>query len=196
MEGERDLRETGKTALGLKEIAARLNGIGVQWAVFAGAAAATYGVSRLANDIDILVPGAQGEQVAKAFPEAQVQRRENGSVELLSLVGCDVLAGLQGSDLDREMTRRLKHKEISGIEVPIISVEDNIAFKTSWGRGAKEGKRDWDDVEEMIRGAGAIDWEYLRWRVQMLCPKKEVAERIERLEEYAARYGLQPRDCR
>jgi hypothetical protein len=173
--------QSDEKALDLDEVARRLDETGVQWAVFAGAAAAAYGVSRPINDIDILVPAVEGERMAKAFPEAEIERRANGAVWVLSLQGYDILAGLRQIDLDREMGERLRYREIEGVRVPMISVEDNIAIKAMRGHGAAQGKRDWEDVEEMLRAVGAVDWDYLCWRLEQLEPKERVAEVLKRL---------------
>lgn len=134
----------------LEEVAKRLNEASVRWAVFAGAAATAYGVDRPIKDIDILVPAVEGERAAKAFPEAEIERREDGTVWVLSLAGYDILAGLNQIDMDREMGERLCYREIERVRVPVISVEDNIVLKALRGYGAAEGKRDWEDVEEMV----------------------------------------------
>jgi hypothetical protein len=42
----------------LAEVARRLDGAGITWAVFAGAAATAYGATRPLTDVDILVPAA------------------------------------------------------------------------------------------------------------------------------------------
>lgn len=180
------MSELDQRALSLDEVARRLAETGVPWAVFAGAAAAAYGVSRPINDIDILVPATEEERVAKAFPEAEIERRANGAVWVLSLPGYDILAGLRQMDMDQEMGERLRYREIEGVRVPVIPVEDNIAIKAMRGHGAAEGKRDWEDVEEMLRAAGAVDWGYLLWRLEQLEPKERVAEVQKRLEMLGA----------
>lgn len=181
---------SSERALGLEEVAGRLNGLGVQWAVFAGAAATAYGVSRPITDVDILVPAVEGERVAKAFPEARVKRREDETVWVFQMAGYDILAGLNQGDLDSEMQERLIYREIEGVRVPVISVEDNIALKAMWGRGPAEGKHDWEDVEEMVKGVRTVDWEYLHWRLEQFQPPDQVARVLERLEEIRARYKL------
>ena len=52
-----------------EEIARRLDGARVTWAVFAGAAASVYGATCPLTDVDILVPAAEGDRVAALFPE-------------------------------------------------------------------------------------------------------------------------------
>ena len=184
------MNKSGKQTLELEEVARRLNGIGVQWAVFAGAAATAYGVDRPITDIDILVPAVEGERVARVFPGAKIRQREDGAVWVISLAGYDILAGLNQVDLDCEMSKRLKHIKVENVKVPVISVEDNIALKALRGRGASEGKRDWKDVEEMVRVVRSVDWEYLYWRLEQLESKEQVAKVLERLEEMKAKYVL------
>jgi hypothetical protein len=154
----------------LEEVARRLDAAGVRWAVFAGAAATAYGVRRPITDIDILVPAAEGERVAGLFPEAHVEREQDGKIWKLNWPGCDILAGLDTLDLDAEMAVRLGHGELEGVRVPLIPAEDNIVLKAVWGRGAEEGKHDWEDVAEMMACLPTLDWEYLRRRLECYAP--------------------------
>ena len=48
---------------GLGEIAAKLDGAGIQWALFAGAAASVYGAERAITDVDILVPHGEAQRL-------------------------------------------------------------------------------------------------------------------------------------
>jgi len=166
----------------LAEIARRLDEAGVIWAVFAGAAAAVYGSPRPVTDVDILVPAADGDRVAALFPEAQAQRREDGTVFGIKLPGFDILAGLTLMDLDSQMAARLTRHEIAGVVVPVIPPEDNILLKALWGRGPEVGKHDWEDVEAMLAHLPALDWEYLRWRASTCGPQEQVQQLLERLE--------------
>jgi hypothetical protein len=50
--------------LTLKAVARRLDRVGIEWAVFAGAAATVYGATRPVTDVDILLPVAEQEIVA------------------------------------------------------------------------------------------------------------------------------------
>jgi len=153
-----------RTNLTLAEIARRLDYAGITWAVFAGAAAAAYGATRPLTDVDILVPAAEGDRLAALFPEAQVDRREDGSARGIQLPGFDILAGLTAMDLDTHMAARLQYHEVAGVTVPVIPPEDNILLKAIMGRGPEVGKHDWDDVQAMLAHFPSIDWEYLRWR--------------------------------
>ena len=125
----------------LEEVARRLYGTGIPWAVFAGAAAAVYGATRPITDVDLLVPAARGEQVASLFPEAQVQPLGECCLEIL-LPNLDILAGLGWMDLDAEIVARLTHHQVAGVRVPVIPPEDNILLKARMGRGPEVGKHD------------------------------------------------------
>jgi len=171
-----------RTTLSLDEIARRLDGAGVAWAVFAGAAAAAYGATRPLTDVDILVPSVEGDRVADLFPEARVKRCEDGSVEEIGLPGFDILAGLRAMDLDAHMAARLTRYEIAGVIVPVIPPEDNILIKAMLGRGPEVGKHDWEDIEAMMAHLPALDWAYLRWRADACQPRQCVRQALKRLE--------------
>lgn len=175
--------------LAFEEVAQRLDGAGVQWAVFAGVAATVYGATRPLTDIDVLVPASDGARVQALFPEAKVKHRGEGTLGL-ELPGIDILAGLAQVDLDERMATRVTRHEVAGITVPVIPPEDNILLKAMWGRGEAEGKHDWEDVEAMMACLVELDWEYLRWRAEQLVPRervKQVLERLARLRDQTAK---------
>jgi hypothetical protein len=171
--------------LPLSEVARRLDEAGVLWAVFAGAAASVYGVKRPITDIDVLVPAAAGDQVARLFPEAQIERRENGAVWTLHLLGCDIVAGLSLIELDPQMIARLRRHDLAGVSVPVIPPEDNIVLKAVAGRGPEQGKHDWEDVAEMMAALPELDWTYLHWRLDRSGPEEEMRKVRQRLEGLA-----------
>ena len=170
------------TNLSLEKVAQRLDGAKITWAVFAGAAAAAYGVTRPLTDTDILVPVALATQTAALFPQAQVKRREDGSVEWIKLPGFDIMPGLTNLNLDAEMAARLTQHRLSGVTVPIIPPEDNILLKALLGRGPEVGKHDWEDVEGMMAHLPSLDWDYLRWRADTSIPRERRGHVMERLE--------------
>jgi hypothetical protein len=180
-----------RVAISLQEVARRLDGAGIAWAVFAGAAASVYGAARPLTDVDILVPAAEGTRVASLFPEGRAEREENGAVWRIALTGFDLLAGLAQHgdeldytlDLDAPMRARLQRHSIAGIRVPVIPPEDNILLKALWGRGPEVGKHDWEDVSAMLAHLPALDWEYLRWRASTFGPRERVQRALERLEQ-------------
>ena len=131
--------DESKGLAGLGEIAAKLDGAGMQWAVFAGAAASVYGADRVVTDVDILVPAAEGDRLMALFPDAELVSSQPGLLHL-AMPGIDLLAGLGEVDLDSRMAARVTRHEIGGILVPVIPPEDNILLKATWGRGARGGK--------------------------------------------------------
>jgi hypothetical protein len=179
-----------QTTLSLQEVARRLNYAGVPWAVFAGAAASVYGATRPLTDVDILIPAAYGGRAAALFPEGQAKRRDGGAVYIVQLPGVDLVAGLtwrEGAstyamDLDEQMAARLQHHEIAGVVVPVVPPEDNILLKALFGRGPEVGKHDWEDVQAMLAHLPALDWKYLRWRVDACGSGPRMGQAQERLE--------------
>jgi hypothetical protein len=166
--------------LALAEVARRLDEAGIEWAVFAGAAARAYGATRRLTDVDILVPAAERERVEVLFPEAKFVKHADGARGFLP--GIDILPGLPLLDLDKKMARRLRHYEVAGVTVPVIPPEDNILLKAMWGRGADVGKYDWEDVEAMMASLEGLDWPYLRWRAERLSPRSQVQQAVQQLE--------------
>ena len=171
--------------LSLGMVARRLDESGVPWAVFAGAAASVYGVVRPITDVDILVPADAGDQVARLFPEAQVERRHGGAVWALQMPGYDIVAGLGILEFDLQMIERLTRHEIAGVSVPVIPPEDNIVLKAVAGRGPEQGKHDWEDVAEMMAALPGLDWDYLKWRLDRSGPEEQVRRVWRRLEGMA-----------
>jgi hypothetical protein len=167
--------------LSLAEIARRLDCAGVTWAVFAGAAASVYGATRPLTDVDILVPAADADRITALVPEAEVLRRDDGSVRGVQLPGIDILVGLSLMDLDAKMAERLTRHTIAGVRVPVIPPEDNILLKAISGRGPEVGKHDWEEVEAMMDHLPALDWEYLRWRAGACARPQQAQQALQRL---------------
>jgi hypothetical protein len=173
----------------LETIARRLNRAGIPWAVFAGAAAAAYGATRPLTDVDILIPAGAGARAATLFPEAEVHRGADGIVRGLKLPGVDLVAGLRWEegegtyvvDLDAEMRARRTEHPIAGVPAPVIPAEDNVLLKALWGRGAEQGKHDWEDVHAMLAHRPALDWTYVRWRARRCGPPARTLPLVEKL---------------
>lgn len=178
-----DLEEGGpvrRSAMTVAEVADRLDRMGVTWAVFAGAAASVYGVMRPITDVDILVAAGDGERVAAGFPEGELRRYEDGSLGV-ALPGLDIVALRGRVELDGEMSRRTRRHNIAGVEVPVVGPEDNMLLKGLMGRGAEQGKHDWQDVRGMVEYLPAVDWEYLEWRVEKKGPTHETQAVLQRM---------------
>jgi hypothetical protein len=106
----------------------------------------------------------------------------------------DILAGLSlhaadlsyEIDLDDEMAARRTYREIAAVTVPVMPPEDNILLKAIWRRGPEQGKHDWQDVQAMLAHLPALDWGYLRWRLDTCCSGPCLAQVLELLEDEAS----------
>ena len=165
----------------LGKLAEKLDQAGIPWALFAGAASSVYGAGRAVTDLDILVPHDQAERLRELLPGVERVYSEPGLTHL-ALPGVDLLAGMGAVDLDAPMATRITRHEIGGVRVPVIPREDNILLKAMWGRGAEQGKHDWEDVEAMMASAPSLDWDYLRWRAGTLDQRERVEGLLARLE--------------
>ncbi len=157
----------------LSTVKDRLVKADVPWLIFAGAAAYCYGSKREITDFDILVKSADLEKVTS---------------DLKSIEGVDVVADLEIRTnqgichffMDDEMIERTRWKQLFGITVPVIPVEDNILFKAILQRGEAQGKRDIEDIQQMVANE-KLDLEYLESRIQGYRAEKRVRPLLKRL---------------
>ena len=146
----------------------RLDKAGVRWAVFAGAAAHCYGSKIDVTDVDILVANADLDKARAALKGVDLE-------------GFDVAAGSDISTpqgvccffLDDEAMKRVQRKQLFGVTVPVLSVEDNIIFKAILQRGEKEGKHDIEHIKDMVTHE-KVNLEYLRKRIGRCNAEKRV----------------------
>jgi hypothetical protein len=187
--------DESQSGLSLDQVARRLDASGMPWAVFAGAAALVYGAARSLTDVDILVPAAEANRLVDLFPEGDLHFAQAG-ILVWTLPGFDLLAGLGFVDLDAEMAARLTRHNLAGVDVSVISPEDNILLKAFMGRGPEEGKHDWEDIEAMMSHLATLDWEYLRWRASVHRDPQRVQQILGRLEELWGMLGRSSRQER
>lgn len=172
--------------LSLNFVAYTLNHADVKWVVFAGSAAIIYGANRPITDIDILISCADGARAAALFPGCKVCHGRDGRIEAIKLPEFDLIAGLSNGyrlDVDNEMLIRVRRAKINGVNVPVISPEDNILIKASWGRGPEVGKYDWQDVKAMLRSNRKLDWDYLCGRASAGLDPDRADEILTQLEQ-------------
>jgi len=158
---------------GLSVVKDRLTAAGIQWVIFAGAAAFCYGSKRKVTDIDILV---------------RTDDLEKAKSILNDIGGFDVGAGSEIATsegtcrffLDPEMIERKQWRQLFGVVVPVISVEDNIIFKAIVQRGEAEGKHDIEDIHDMAANT-KIDLDYLERRIKECCAEKRVKPLLKKL---------------
>ena len=157
-----------------QKVVHKLNGSNVLWGIFAGAAVKIYGGTRPITDIDILTPTDAGKHIATALPDAIRYFDEDGRISGLELPDIEIIAGLTRSLtflLDEEMIARLHRGTLLGVDVPALSVEDNLAFKVILGRGPEVGKHDWEDIDALL-SRYAPDWDYLYLRLERSVPAR------------------------
>jgi predicted nucleotidyltransferase len=152
----------------LSAVKARLEKAGIEWAVFAGAASFCYGSQRIITDVDILLRSEDLERARAVLEDLDLARFD---------VGCGAdMETEQGTCpfyLDDNMIGRRQWRELFGVKVPVISVEDNIVLKAILQRGQSEGKYDLEDIRDMLTNQ-RIDLDYLKTRIQISQSEKRV----------------------
>lgn len=152
----------------LSVVKARLDDAGVCWAIFAGAAAHCYGSTIEVTDIDVLVASDDFEKAKTALKGVSLEGFDFGAGGTIPTP-----QGVCSFFLDEEATKRIQCKQFLGVDVPVISVEDNILFKAILQRGAEESKHDVEHIRDMVKHE-RIDIEYLRKRIRQCNAEKRV----------------------
>jgi hypothetical protein len=152
----------------LSVVKARLDKASVRWAIFAGAAANCYGSTMEVTDIDILVANDDLEKAKAALKDIDIKGFDFGAGGTIPTP-----QGVCSFFLDEEATKRIQWKEFLSVNVPVISVEDNIIFKAILQRGEEEGKHDIEHIRDMVKHE-KIDIKYLRKRIRQCNAEKRV----------------------
>lgn len=148
----------------LKIIAEKLKGI--PWAIFSGTAIEIYSKGkRKGNDIDIIVPGDEIDEVAKRFNIKPVlETRGGGGVKLVNdyhigtiidgvevefvgktekiIIDGEVYKSTQ--DLRRRLFTKVKKKKYLGVNVFVVPVEEILTQKMIFDRSGK-----WQDKKDV-----------------------------------------------
>jgi len=133
---------------------------GIRWGVFAGAAAYCYGSRREVTDIDILVR-------VEDLHEAKIALK-NINIDCIDVVANLEIQTNHGNFrffMDDEMVERIRWKQLFGVSIPVIPVEDNIIFKAIAQREEDQRKHDLEDLRCMIENE-EIDLKYLEKRIR------------------------------
>lgn len=152
----------------------------VSWAIYAGAAAFAYGCDRAIRDVDIIVPK-KDETIVRSvlrsdFEEQSVKYRaceiqaytmKIDKIEIAIDPRVTVGGGSYIFSFDCLMNRRKRHVRMFKLKAPVISVEDNIAFKCLLQRGVEDDKDDLEDARDMLF-RNRIDFGYLKYRVKAI----------------------------
>jgi len=159
--------------LRLRVVKRRLEKLGVQWAVFAGAAAHCYGSRRRVSDIDVLVTADDLERTSAAVRDVE-------GVDVVGDLEMETSQGKCHFFMDGEMIGRIRRKRLLGLIVPVVPVEDNIIFKAILQRKEDQGKHDLEDISDML-AAEKVDLEYLERRIGKYEAEKRVKPLLRRL---------------
>ena len=76
--------------------------------------------------------------------------------------------------MDAEIISRMMDCKLLGVQLSVLSVEDNIALKAGLSRGPEVGKHDCEDIAAMMAHNASLDWNYLHRRLERCVPKKAV----------------------
>lgn len=149
-----------------------LDAAGLQWGVFAGAAAHLYGNRRPINDIDILVaPGMLG-QVASLLQQGQKAVQFDGGrilwrgIKLFDDLTVRQEGRIHPFSLDTAMASHTQRKPLLGSKVLLLAPEDVMVHKLLLFRGSNEGKHDEADVANIVKRQ-TLDTEYLKERIAL-----------------------------
>jgi hypothetical protein len=148
---------------------------GVEWVIFAGAAASCYGSNREVTDIDILV---RCDDLAKA--RTALKDIDHGGFDIGCGAEIRTPQGVCLFFLDDKMIERASWRQLFGVEVPVMSVEDNIILKAILQRGQDRGKHDIEDTRSMIAHE-KIDIQYLEERIKRCQAEKRVKQLLKPL---------------
>jgi len=148
---------------------------GIKWVIFAGVAAYCYGSNREITDVDILVKCKDLTKVRIALEGIDTEE-----FDIVCSAEIKIDDEIYPFFLDNEMVKRINWKQLFGIKVPIISVEDNIVLKAILQRGEEQGKYDMEDIRSMLAHE-KIDIKYLRKRIQKCKAERRVEPVIQAL---------------
>jgi len=173
-------------------ISARLAGAKIRHAVSGAVAMAVHGVVRATKDLDILVVAPQ-VRLPEAFAivrdhgfrgeDAELLRglRERGFAELTSgPVRVEILAPVL--PYHRTLPDRAVPVEISGTQVPFVSLEDLVVLKMLWRR-----QKDVPDIHSLLAAARDFDARYVQSTLESILPDDD--PRHAELADWIRRYA-------
>lgn len=152
---------------------ASLDYVGIRWLLFGGAAAYCYGSKRQVTDVDVLVFDKDFEKAEKVLGTIE-------GVELCSGKFKKVGKKRYYLGLEEEMFAHKQTRMFFGVEVNLISVEDNILFKAISQRGKNEHKFDLEDITAMAKSE-TVDQKYLKRRIKLLGAARRVNPLLKKL---------------
>lgn len=163
-----------------------LDGSGLAWGVFAGAAAHLYGNRRPIQDVDILVLRGQLSTVVQLLQSAQKAVQYDGQriiwrgIKLFDDLTIRQNGATYPLQLDQPMIGRLRRLPLLGAQVAVLSPEDVVLHKLLMGRGAEQRKHDQVDVEGVLRRQ-TLEQAYMVERMRLMNAEPVLRPRLEAL---------------
>jgi hypothetical protein len=146
-----------------------LNQRGIEWCVFAGAAARLYGTTRQITDIDVLlrVDPAVLDELLPHWAVVKPGVIEQGGVE----IQCAPLRMQRDRSYqwvwDDLASQHIYTSPLESLLLRAMAVEDVIVIKAILQRGADRGKHDLSDIRAILDAkTAAVDFDYLWERVR------------------------------
>jgi hypothetical protein len=142
---------------------------GLRWYVFGAQAVLVHGLPVLASDIEVTIdPAERGNlDILALLDRVEIRPRTSTfddlleQARLLPLVhaptGMAVDVVLAGEGIEQDFLARAVHVDLSGVFVPVLSVEDLIATKVVAGR-----RKDRQDILGILQQGRSIDLVRLR----------------------------------
>ncbi len=139
----------------------------IPYMVFGGLATGVYGYERMTYDIDIKILHDISEDslaelvkklsaVSTILPKDPVQFIRTTMVLPIEIENVKADIVFTGLEYEIESITRACERELFGISLKMISVEDLIVQKS-----ISERDKDWQDIENLIKFNKNLDWKYL-----------------------------------
>jgi hypothetical protein len=153
----------------LRALVEALRSAGLRWYIFGAQAVLVHGLPQLTADLDVTIdPADRGNLDILAVLDGVSIRPRTSTFDdlleqarLLPLVhaptGMAVDVVLAGEGIEQDFLTRAVHVDLSGVVVPVLSVEDLIATKVVAGR-----RKDRQDILGILQQGRTVDLPRLR----------------------------------
>ncbi|MBN2856907.1 MAG: nucleotidyltransferase [Candidatus Delongbacteria bacterium] len=164
----------------------------IPYMVFGGLATGVYGYERMTYDIDIKILHEVTEDslnelvirlstVSNILPKDPVSFIRKTMVLPIEVEAVKADIVFTGLEYEIESINRAQQKELFGIMVKVIAVEDLIVQKS-----ISERDKDWQDIENLINFNASLDWQYLLRQINIfseILDKPEMLTKIGKMRK-------------